>query len=146
MKALFLDIDGVLNSETDPADFIDPAKVALVNEVCVATGAVVVVSSEWRQDYNMGHDGTTAALRAAGLTAPIHGFTDTQRKMSMTIAGARYGQILRYLREHPDITVHAVIDDSDVLGGRVVRVNGVRGIEDHHAARLIEILGKEPTP
>lgn len=59
MKILFLDIDGVCNCEGTRERVgksgvigMDPAKVALVNEIVEKTGAKVVLSSTWRLDKN----------------------------------------------------------------------------------------------
>lgn len=57
-RLIFLDIDGVLNSQlyfafskdlrTNMDDQIDPIAVGFLNKLCAETGAKVVVSSTWR--------------------------------------------------------------------------------------------------
>lgn len=55
MKAIFLDVDGVLtnsgyrNPETKN---IDPEKIELINEIVKQTGAVIVLTSTWKDGYN----------------------------------------------------------------------------------------------
>lgn len=60
MKVLFLDVDGVLNSDayfqvhprssrpSDMAQQLDPMACALLNDVLAATSAKIVLSSDWR--------------------------------------------------------------------------------------------------
>lgn len=77
---LFLDIDGVLNSElfyrhrrVDVGSDIDPDAIALLNGLCSDVGAYVVVSSTWRlghdvdslQEFFDSHGGT---FKVVGLT------------------------------------------------------------------------------
>lgn len=83
MRMLFLDIDGVLNSdafssargpkpeepEAVDAWHIDPKAVRLLNAVLDETGAVAVLSSDWRKEPDKpGLARTEAALRMRGAT------------------------------------------------------------------------------
>lgn len=55
MKAIFLDIDGVLtNSEylNYETRHINPEKVRLLSEIVMQTGAVIVLTSTWKDGYN----------------------------------------------------------------------------------------------
>lgn len=81
---LFLDIDGVLNSEAwrqrrkefplgedrAPDDYhIDPRAVALLDGVVRKAGARVVLSSDWRREpWKPGLKQTAAALRRQGAS------------------------------------------------------------------------------
>lgn len=142
MKILFLDIDGVLNTSSDEdPEYIDPAKVALINEVCARTGAVVVVSSEWRQDFNLGHDGTRAALVRAGLEAEVRSFTPTMRKMSEPLQCAKRRQITEWLRRK-DVEAFAVLDDMPIQIAYLVQTSETTGITRRHVERLTRILGE----
>ena len=56
MKVIFLDVDGVLNCLTTTETingwvFVDDDKIKLVRYIMDKTGAVVVLSSTWRQGY-----------------------------------------------------------------------------------------------
>ncbi len=91
MKALFLDIDGVLNSESwvsarppRPAGdglavdvwHLDPAAVARLRRVVDATGVRLVLSSDWRRaPWKPGLLRTSAALRRVGLGVGLAGAT-----------------------------------------------------------------------
>ena len=61
MKIIFLDIDGVLNSDmyeanrTDWLDdnSIDPSRVKLLADLVKASDAKIVLTSTWRVEWNM---------------------------------------------------------------------------------------------
>lgn len=91
MKIIFLDIDGVLNSqlyhertydpnlEKDISRFdykcrdIDDKAVSFLNDLIKDTGAKVVVSSSWRRSETI--ESLTKILQARGFTGEIVGFT-----------------------------------------------------------------------
>ena len=61
MKVIFLDIDGVLNSRRYDAKRdkngntnIDETRLPLVKRIVDATGARIVLSSSWRNDWDVG--------------------------------------------------------------------------------------------
>ncbi len=58
MKVIFLDIDGVLNTyyckiTVAGYSFVDDDKVALLKELVTATGAQIVLTSTWREGWDM---------------------------------------------------------------------------------------------
>lgn len=131
--ALFLDFDGVCNStryraEHDPfprrgADgldliltvaeqeellraWLDPARVALVDEIAREGRVVIVVSSSWRA---VGLDVVRPALWDAGLTAPVVArLPSTDWSRSRETRGER---IAAWLARHPRITRWVALDD-----------------------------------
>ena len=68
LKLLFLDVDGVLNSQDYIVSHrterypIDPQKVSLVNEIQQKTGCLIVISSLWRWSQK-----SLDALRNSGI-------------------------------------------------------------------------------
>jgi hypothetical protein len=134
---IFLDIDGVLNhhetyrlcaqrpGQTAPADWLDPACVARVNALCERTGAVLVISSSWRE-YLDGWRGVAAVLAARGLTAAVlaaRGLTAAvidqtpdraTREGLLWTTGTRWDEIDYWLTWHPDVTRWVVLDDCEV--------------------------------
>lgn len=80
MKIIFLDIDGVLNSQImyeDKEDIIytrggrvSRKSIALLNDITDDTGAKIVVSSTWRVDEDV-----ESYLKEAGVTGDIIGKT-----------------------------------------------------------------------
>jgi len=165
MKILFLDIDGVLNTTKDKdPEFINPLKAEMIQRVCQETGAVIVLSSSWRdpEGWNRIHGldlsveeavaRTAAALNRVGLTTPIVGWTPidplvepqnaSQREMNW-----REYEILAWLDEHPEIETFAVIDDVKMRSYRInlhsVCTNEGIGLLIQHEAKLKKILNPE---
>jgi Swiss Army Knife RNA repair-like protein len=105
MKAIFLDIDGVLNSRRTPNPrklpyVIQPDLLARLGRVLEQTGAEVVLSSTWRYD-------------PAGLfTAKRWGipFVDVIPDLP---GRPRRDEILAWLDAHAEVDRFAVIDDED---------------------------------
>lgn len=116
-KVLFLDIDGVLNSHRSASAFhgfphgfsesdmkrFDMVALALIQRVCEETGCSVVLSSSWRILHDV-HE------CANGLDLPIFDKTPNDS------GGHRCRQIQKWLKEHPEVTRYAIVDDdSDML-------------------------------
>lgn len=147
---IFLDIDGVLNSQrscaalsgfprpTDPAswDLFDPVAVRLLRRVVRKTGAVCVLSSTWRSIKSALLPLTTF------LEVPIIG--RTRPTLSRELRGE---QIRDWLVVHPEVDRWAIVDDdSDMLPEqmeRFVKVDGNEGLSYHQHLRLIDLLGGE---
>lgn len=150
MKVIFLDIDGVLNSERScmalggyphpwPAHqqdwhLFDPVAVALLGRAVKATDAVCVLSSSWRV--------LLPSLSSLGecLGVPIIGKTrQTQGNEP------RGQQIQDWLDEHPEVTQYAILDDStDMLeyqAERLVRVPPGNGVTLLNYLELLTLLG-----
>lgn len=121
---VFLDIDGVCNSAAscarawpqhvtvDPAEAkviaaatLDPALVARVQRVCDEAGADVVIASGWRMW--MDREEITAALRGAGLAAPV---VDVLSRRFSADSRAHFAEA--WLEARPDVTRYVVIDDT----------------------------------
>ena len=113
---IFLDVDGVLNTEKDWA-----GKVYSLNQSCVDSfytfirsvrNPKIVLSSTWRN--GIARDGTTAvhiddlikALSPAGITA--------LDKTAVAPDGSRSKEIDYYLRRHPKDT-YIILDDDPTL-------------------------------
>jgi hypothetical protein len=105
MKAIFLDIDGVLNSEEtqNPRNFpyfVDDRLLDQFTELVRKTGATVVLSSTWRVD-------PVGLLAAKYYQVP---FDD----VCPDLPGApRCEEVITWLRQHPDVTRYVVLDDDD---------------------------------
>lgn len=120
MKALFLDIDGVLNCTTTKEKSksggrgIDPLKVELLYLIRLHTDCVFVLSSDWRYSPD--------AISEVQYHLPLYGCVQLQ-DVTQTTEGFSYqsrGQeIQQYLHAHPEITHYAIVDDyADFLEGQ----------------------------
>lgn len=145
MKALFLDIDGVLNSQTwTEANYarggnlldLDPEAVRRVLNVLAATDAKLVLSSTWRLSRTL-----VKQLLDVGL--PI--FDSTPRADAFD---CRSDEITAWLKSHPDVTTFAIVDDDPDAGyGELapyfVQTNCAFGLTDEPANALIAILNRD---
>lgn len=156
MKVIFLDCDGVINHQgvydecakhrgrTAPEDWVDRACVALVNEICERTGAVIVISSSWR-NYLNGWQGVRDVLAKRGLTAEVIDNTptmDDRFKMNW-FTGTRWDEINYWLTWHPDVTHWVVLEDAYLDGippENLVRTTLSSGLTRDGAERAVEIL------
>ena len=110
MKVIFLDVDGVLNSD----EYIDKIKklnvntikskvsvnkIGLLKQAVDATGARVVLTSSWR--YR--RDGTLlkGLLLKYGICADSTPFMDNKRGL----------EIKKYLSDNPDVEDFVILDD-----------------------------------
>jgi hypothetical protein len=113
---LFLDIDGVLNSEgwlaryqgrsltlpSDAAELLDPAAVDQLERIRAATDCRVVLSSSWR--HRLALPAIEALLRGAGFRGVVR--EQTPQRPSRT------AEILAWLAEHQAEGVpHVALDD-----------------------------------
>lgn len=140
MKVLFLDIDGVLNCQETISlpDQIDPVKVALLNWICRETECKIVISSTWRLLHPLLE--ITSILRSREFNGQIIDKTpDFKRSM------ARGQEIQTWLKDHPEVTNWAVVDDdtadmAEVAHRQVVTSFSDGGLKPIHARQLIELL------
>lgn len=143
-KFLFLDVDGVLNSNTwyreewdkdhcYPQGDFDPVCVERINKVVRETGCKVVVSSSWRTDNNL-----QQVFNKVGLDFTIYDITP--------FGDHRGKEIQDWLDTQTEPYVYAIVDDDrEMLKSQkqyVVRTNGVIGITDEDADQLINLLNR----
>lgn len=152
MKVLFLDVDGVLNSEKyvrrhgNAGLIVDPARMELLQQIIRATDAAIVLSTSWREHWSpdpslcdaVGEE-INALFARYGLT--VYGKTPTLR-------AGREQEIAQWLRENPSVTRYAVLDDrflsADFLKDHFVLTSNVRdGLDEADAQKAINILNSE---
>ncbi len=154
---LFLDVQGVIahrgsdasksgdyGSSFWYADQIDPACVKRVLEIVEATGAKIVIISEWR----LKDDSCVGIQRAFQRVMPEGTRGRTLRNLvgSTTGKGANRGEeISTWLKANPEYNRHVVIDDNWVGGGhpQICPSFNEGGLLDSHVAEAIEILTRE---
>lgn len=121
MRVIFLDMDGVINSEDcyrgntevrDPITWFaiySKDLVSNVNTLCREFDYKIVASSSWRLDASLEY--LKSIYRAIGL--------DSERLVGLTpdLSGNgsyylfRYEEIQQYLKEHPEVEHYLILDD-----------------------------------
>ena len=152
MRFIFLDIEGVVTSvqvgahgvlplkmgvPDDRCMGLDPALVQRLNRVVAVTGAVVVVSSSWRNSHGLAE--TEATLRRAGFQGTILGCTPDLGDNRL-----RAKEIQAFLDGRGnDVTSFVVLDDSDNMGhlmNRLILTHPMNGMSEKDAAMAIAML------
>ena len=153
MKVIFLDIDGVMNS----AEFynrksasswewahmigkylsysIDPDKVALLNKIIDATGAMVVLSGSWR------------------LGPPVPALKEDFKQVGIDVFDRcpcwdkfipRSEIVDAWLKEHPEVESYVIIDDNDQFNEeqheRFILTDEQVGLTEENTQTAIKIL------
>jgi hypothetical protein len=144
-KVLFLDIDGVLNSERSCAAYdgyphcfkpkdmaqFDHTAIALIRKLCKKTGCSIVLSSTWRIT-------STIHEVAGALDLPIFDATPV-------LPGIRGLEISSWLASHPEVVTYAIVDDSgDMLELQkpfFVQTNMEFGLSLPNYRHLLRLLG-----
>lgn len=146
MKILFLDIDGVLNTEnfrdTYGSETLNPFLVRNLIDVINATQCLIVVSSDWRH----GHISTIHnALKCCGfldkLTSAEH---DLLKDAIIDVTldfGSREDEILEWVKSH-NIMQWVAVDDMelDLSDDHFVQTNNTIGLSQSCANELIKRL------
>ncbi|MHB8407765.1 MAG: HAD domain-containing protein [Acidiferrobacterales bacterium] len=162
MKVIFLDIDGVLNSDqwfkvigrpcTEWEDHIDPQAVLLLNLIIEKTGAKIVLSSSWRAIWaerdlakNAAEEMTKVLSRAGGFLGEIVGCTP------FLWSAERGLEIAKYLEDHwQEIEEYVAIDDITLMdplpASNVVTTSWATGMLPADADRAIRILSAQKDP
>jgi hypothetical protein len=145
-SVLFLDIDGVLNSDRYryglapgvPADdLLDPAAVEILNCITQRWELQIVVSSSWRAI-----PGIADLLRDRGVLAEIIGTTPA-------LAAPRGAEIEHWLAAHSEVTAYVILDDDDDMGALhcyLVRTDYRYGLRPEDVERVAAVLEQQPAP
>lgn len=105
MKVLFLDIDGVVNNATTTQRSglyvgIDPLLAFRVRKIVLDTGCEVVLSSAWRLFPDGREEVEQRVYKVLDVTPSNKGLTD------------RGCEVIAWLKDHPEVTRHAILDDN----------------------------------
>lgn len=160
MKVIFLDIDGVINSEDfaiwihEHPEFcengghfwIDPQKIDMIVNLCEETGAKLVISSSWRgwslrstlEDFSTYRDLSRLNPYIVGVTPRFY----MNSKMYMS----RGDEIQYYLSTDQSITHYCIVDDdNDMLDSQkdnFVRTDFQTGLTMEDVEKIKNILNK----
>lgn len=115
MKAIFTDIDGVLNEDTTPtrtkshAVFIDREKLLRLKRIVDATQAKIVLSSTWRYNRdNPKYNGDFLELQEEFRKVGLEFYSYTPED----VFGIRRGmEIKAWLGLHPEVDRFIILDD-----------------------------------
>lgn len=141
-RIIFLDFDGVLNSDESIARLgnmfeFDRAAVALVNELIVKTSAYIVISSTWRGHFLFGEN-VSFLQRDGLLRSRVLGQTPQLDRQ------ARGLEIDHWLRRAPyPVRSFVILDDNKDMVmhcGRLVQTNPKTGLQPADAARALKLL------
>lgn len=156
MKVIFLDIDGVLNSRSydrkrdwKKQTGIDETRLPLVKKIVDETGAKIVLSSTWREDW----DKDAALCRADGVyinrVFAKYGLQVYDKTPNLGGYVERKDEVKGWLDSAgANIENFAIIDDYGFgwaeLSDYFVKTNSVsgRGLEEEHVRKAIGILNK----
>lgn len=149
MRVIFLDFDGVLNSEKylraskAVGVIIDPSRMNLLKEIVNKTEAKIVLSTSWREHWEKQPD------KCDNIGASINDIfsqyvLDIYDKTPKLSTG-RVEEIKNWLLMHPDTETFLVLDDmllcDDVLDGHFVKTsNYFNGLDESDVKRSIDIL------
>ncbi|WP_238885436.1 HAD domain-containing protein [Clostridium sp. YIM B02551] len=157
MKVIFLDIDGVLNSEefflNNKNQVIDKNCVSILKNIVDTTGAVIVMSSGWKlwfDDDMMPQDDYSKSLYEIlcefdiKLFGKTPDFSNEEIITRKTFSHVKAKEIKVWLNEHEDIDKYVVIDDLDMkdeeINTHLVRINGKTGITEEYAKAVIDMI------
>lgn len=145
MKAVFLDFDGVLNSHRSAIAYggvswsgeagirgkMDDIAVRLIGGIVRQAGAVVVLSTSWRNDSMWTTYGKALDLPVVDRTP--------------SLPGSRGTEIAAWLARHPGVERYAIIDDdADMLPEQqpyFIHTSMFDGFSWANALRLADLMG-----
>lgn len=149
MDIIFLDVDGVLNSETyyqtvdrsekDWARF-DPKVIELIKKLVGEFSAKIVITSTWRFGAV---ELLKNELRKSGLIKYLH----NDWKTPQLYPPHRGKEIQSWLTEHPEIVEYVILDDDNSIleeqNSRFVKTELKSGLLEKHYSIAREILSRE---
>ncbi len=150
MKILFLDFDGVLNDENYVRDqgyfglILNPKNLLLLKRLIDATGAKIVLSTSWREHWNLDPsecDEIGLEINQIFAQYGLEAYDKTPE-----IGYRREVPIRSWLDAHPEVETFVVLDDlrlgADWLEGHFVRTsNRHGGLSEENLRDAIEVLG-----
>ncbi len=161
MKVIFLDVDGVLNSEIWNENHryemqngvcIDETKVKLLSMIIKKTGAVIVLHSGWRfwlddkhKPLNREADYLLFQFKKYGIKIYdiTPDFSTDEIKRTKKFSLVKASEIIDWIRFH-QVTKYLVLDDLDLFMEEIIpyqiRTNPVTGLTEQDAEEAIEKL------
>ena len=135
MKVIFLDIDGVLNTNSDKE--ISTDKLKLLSELVSKTGADVVLSSSWRNWWNNPKTNIPGSFIAKWKKQ----FLDNNLSITLTteLECPKNLSIEKFIIRH-DVKCFIVLDDEPIDISNLVQTNGDVGLTQSDCQRAAHLL------
>ena len=137
MKAIFLDIDGVLNVDSDRT--ISPEKVKLLSSLIKKTNAEVILSSSWRYGWNDPTQNTEG--KRVYNTKKILKDNEIIIEKTIDLPLTKDIQISNYLKEYKPSNF-VVLDDETVETPNFIHINGNVGLTEADCEKAVSILNR----
>ena len=149
MKVIFLDFDGVLNSEkyvlnhSEYGVIIDPARMVLLKQIIDETQAEIVLSTSWREHWEKIDENCNDTGKA--INRIFNQFNLNIFDKTPSISRNREDEIESWLKNHPETENFVVLDDrfldSPAIRGHFVKTDNYRsGISEENVNEAIKIL------
>lgn len=149
LKVVFLDFDGVLNSEKyvktcgEYGVIIDPTKMALLKQITDATDAKIILSTSWREHWDdepRNCDNIGIEINNIFGQYGLHILGKTP-----ILNSCREDEISEWLKINPQVANFVVFDDrfldSEIIREHFVKTSGYsRGLDETSVDKAIEIL------
>ena len=149
MKVIFLDFDGVLNSEKFVRNcmgygvIIDSSRMTLLKQIIDATNARIILSTSWREHWDVNKeycDETGLYIDELFKEYELEIFDKTPK-----LRTDRESEIKSWLDEHKSTKNFVVLDDAflsaDFLNGHFVKTSNYRdGLDEQNVKDAIKIL------
>lgn len=152
MKVLFLDFDGVLNTQDYRDSYgsmgagIDKSKMPLLKRLVDTTDAKIVIITSLREYWDKNPEKCDYFGKVINETFAEYGL-EIYDKTPVSDSGKRSDEILEWIvaKGHVvGLTNYVVIDDGDIITNFLTKnfVQPKDGLEDEHVEKAIEILNR----
>ena len=149
MKIIFLDFDGVLNSEKyvkncgEYGVIIDPLRIILLKQIVDATNAKIVLSTSWREHWDKENNKCDSIGRKINEIFKKYNLSIFDK--TPKLHNSREEEIKEWLKRHPETQNFVVLDDmllgAKFLEGHFVKTsNFFNGLEENDVEKATEIL------
>lgn len=149
MKVLFLDFDGVLNSQDYRDRYgsmgagIDKSKMPLLKRLVDSTDAKIVIITSLREYWDKNSDKCDYFGKVINETFAEYGL-EIYGKTPVSESGMREDDIRDWICENPGIKNYVAIDDGALFAKFLVGhfVQPKDGLEEEHVEKAVEILNR----
>ncbi len=150
MKVIFLDFDGVLNTDSYIRScgydglILDPSKMRLLKKIVELTGAKIVLTTSWKEHWEKDDkkcDGSGKLMNTVFARYGLEIYDKVPHKRE------REDSIVKWLEDNPQAEKYVILDDA-VLEGELIRDFFIRtsafreGLEQEHAEKAIRLLNR----